>query len=87
MGELVDQIGELEHGKLPGVSTDLNHINVRFFDENGEDLGYLSIFRALEAFTGDVYIWHECGPEDPETGEGSCDLDLRDAFRLSLQSH
>ena len=86
MGEVVSQLGDLEHGRLPGVSTDLNYLSVRFYSEDDEVLGTLSLYRALDAFVNDVYIWHECGPEDPETREGTCDLDLREAYRVSLFS-
>lgn len=58
--------------KLP--STDLNHLWVHFFTKRGRLVtDTLSVPKALDCLFGDVYLFE--------------DFDLRDAVRLSIQSH
>jgi hypothetical protein len=88
LGELVDAVADLGKGKAKHVSTDMNHVYVHFFDEDGEDIGNLSFFDALSGLWNDVYLWNECSTaEDPETGEPLGDLNIKDAVRLELQTH
>jgi len=82
LGDVIDEIKVKNH-----VSTPICNLWVHFFDEDGEDIGHLGLPTAMDALWNDVYVWHEGGPDDPETGEPMADLDLREAVRVELQIH
>jgi hypothetical protein len=76
---------DLDTRGIPHVSTDINHVYVHFYDEDGEDIGNLGLGLALHALYEDIYIHPEAGPEISE-GEFN-DLDLREARTVDFQTH
>lgn len=87
LGDLIQLVHELDQGKVPYVSSDINHVYVHFYDEDDIDIGNVALGTALHGLWNDVYLWSECSSEQNESGEPVGDLDMRDAVRLDLQTH
>jgi len=85
--ELIHLIYKLDKGEVPHVSTDIRHVYVHFFNEDGEDIGNLGLGVALNALQNEVHTWPDSSTEQDENGEPVADLDIREAKTIQLQTH
>ena len=85
--ELIHQIYLLDKGEVKHVSTDIRHVYVHFFDEEGKDIGNLGLGMALHALQNEIFNWPHCSTEEDENGVPTGDLDIREAVNLKLQTH
>jgi len=77
-------VHDLDHDKVPYVSTDIRYVYVHFY-RGKRELGDLALSTALMSLTEDTFYWYECGKKNRRGERG--DLDLRRATELRLQSH
>lgn len=87
LGDVIQLTYELSEGKVPHVHSDITFVYVHFFDEDGTDIGNLTLGTALHALWNDVFNWSESSTEEDEHGEPAGDLNIKDAVRVELQTH